>query len=88
MNFHGWIAIPLENKLRKIFGFDDRPIGTIFDADSIEGGSFYDVMCLILAKEKIEKWEDFANKYSQKDIEKMGIEDQYKVYQEFCNLIK
>ncbi len=45
MNFHGWIALPLETKAREI--------GISVSADSIECGQFIEVMFQILDSKKI-----------------------------------
>lgn len=47
-SFHNDIAIPLEYEARKAFGFKDRNRGLMFDADSIELGSFVEVMLMTL----------------------------------------
>lgn len=50
-NFHGDIAIQLEGDARIYYGWTDRPFTTIYDADSIEQGSFAECM-IILLREK------------------------------------
>lgn len=90
MNFHGYIAVPLEAILRRVFGFSDRPLGTVFDADAIESGFFYDAMCLILCKNNIENWYEFADKYIEmknKPGNEIGIEKAISVFKEFEELI-
>lgn len=47
-NFHNFIALPLENEARKLLSISDRPVGKIFDADSIEAGYFVEVMITLL----------------------------------------
>lgn len=58
------IAIDLERILCDEFGFDDRPYGTIFDADGIEHGMFCADMILLLRKRKINSV-DFENELNQ-----------------------
>lgn len=59
-NFHNDIALTLEYYARSTFGYPDRPAGTIFDADAIEGGTFVEVMMLILRKKT-----DYTNEISE-----------------------
>ena len=62
-NFHNDVAARLERVARSHFGFADRPFGTKFDADEIEGGSFAEVMVLLL-KDKYKNIEnDEANAF-------------------------
>ena len=50
-NIHGYIAYPLENYARGIFGLSyEATKDSIFSADSIESGSFVEVMLYVLRK--------------------------------------
>ena len=51
-NFHGDIAIALEDIASRHYGDIMRPVNKIYDADSIEQGSFVEVMLLLL-REKV-----------------------------------
>lgn len=62
MNTHEF-ALQVEQLLCFHFGFKSRPCGTVFDADAIERGFFYDAMCLLLCKKDVQGWTDFADKY-------------------------
>lgn len=62
MNGHA-IAVLLEAILCDEFGFDKRPIGTIFDADAIEHRMFCEDMILALRKKGID-CVDFENELS------------------------
>ena len=50
-NFHGDIAIALEDIASRHYGDIMRPVNKIYDADSIEQGSFVEVMLLLLRDE-------------------------------------
>ena len=69
MNFHGDIAISIEEIACKELGWDGRPGGTIFDADSIESGCFYESMIALLRIKyvyyKYDVVEEFARKYAE-----------------------
>ena len=56
-NFHGDIAVPLENIAKPPFGQIDRPETKIYDADVIETKSFIEVM-IILLREKTDMEND------------------------------
>lgn len=89
-NLHGNIAVRMEQILRKEFGFDDRPYGTIFDADAIEHGALYDGMCLVLCKRKINDREDFANEYAKykgKTLQEIG-DDVENFFNAFSKIIQ
>lgn len=47
-NFHGDIAIGLESIASRHYGDVGRPMKKIYDADAIEGGSFVEVMMMLL----------------------------------------
>lgn len=47
-NFHDDIALRLEMKARQLYGDSDRPYTKIYDADSIEGGCYAEVMINLL----------------------------------------
>ena len=47
-NFHGDIAIPLETDACMYYGEIGRPNGKIYEADSIEQGTFVETMILLL----------------------------------------
>lgn len=49
-NFHNDIALKLEGICRSYLKFQGRPMGTIFDADSIETSCFVEVMVYLLRK--------------------------------------
>jgi len=90
---HNDIGLPLELKLRTEFGFDERPAGTVFDADGIVNGFFYEAMNLLLVKKKIEKIKrnDFLYKYSHlanKTLSEIGVEEAVRIYDEFLKLLK
>jgi len=90
-NFHGYIAVPLEGKLRSLFGFRERPVGTVFDADSIENSFFYDAMCLILVRNAVENRTDFMDRYlylKGKSASEVEIREAIRIYDEFLSLIE
>ena len=47
-NFHGDIAIRLENIASQYYGDIGRPVTKIYDADAIEQGYFVEVMIMLL----------------------------------------
>ena len=47
-NFHNDVAIPLEGAACELFGDIGRPVNKNYDADAIEGGSFVEVMIMLL----------------------------------------
>ncbi len=47
-NFHGDIAIELENIATRRFGNIRRPVTKIYDADAIEASYFVEVMIILL----------------------------------------
>ena len=59
------VAIELEYMLCKEFGFKERPMGTIFDADSIELRMFYDDIVLMLYKCAKTDFIDFIDEICQ-----------------------
>lgn len=82
------IAIELESMLRKEFGFNERPRGTIFDADKIESYMFYDLLYLLLYKKSNKDWSNFANKtFEYKGINMNKIPEYEKIFDEFKSLI-
>lgn len=69
-NFHGDIAIKLEEIAKEYFGGINRPVNKIYDADCIEQYSFAEVMISILRYKTSnnndnEAIEDFINKCSE-----------------------
>lgn len=51
-NFRGYIAFPLEVVARRVLKLEEGEYrGTIFEADSIEGGTFVEVMLFLLRTE-------------------------------------
>lgn len=78
------IAIELEHMLRKEFGFPDRPIGTIFDADAIESRMFYDDMILLLHKNGKKDSTDFQDKiYEYRGVNMNQIPNYESMFEEF-----
>ena len=47
-NFKNDIGLPLESIARRFYRNTDRPFGKIYDSDSIETGSFIEVMVILL----------------------------------------
>lgn len=47
-NFHGDIAIELENIAVRYFGNIGRPVTKIYDADAIEASYFVEIMIILL----------------------------------------
>ncbi len=84
------VAIELEHMLRDEFGFDSRPRGTIFDADSIELYMFYDDMVLLLYKKGAKQGDpyEFMDRiYQYKGVNMNKIPDYEKIFDEFKSLI-
>lgn len=82
-NLHD-IAIDLEHVLRQTFNKDFSHSGTIFDADHIELGSFYDVLVIILYIKGKGDYTDFENKlYKFKGINMKDIPNCEKIFEEF-----
>ena len=82
------IAIELEYMLRKEFGFENRPRGTIFDADAIESYMFYDILHLLLYKKSNQDWCDFINKIFQyKGVSMNKIPGYEQIFEEFKLLL-
>lgn len=82
MNFHGWIALPLETKAREI--------GISVTADSIECGQFIEVMFQILDSKKI-SYEEFKKKclpYKCKHASDIPEEKSFELYNDFQSLIQ
>lgn len=87
-NFKGDIAQPLEFYARKALGFHDRPYNTIFDSDSIEMGTFIEVMEFLL-EEKGKSDSTFINKIKKyKGQSGKDIEDEIaaEIFEEFEKL--
>lgn len=55
-NFKNDIAVGLEHRVCNLYGYSDRPYGTIFDSDLIEMKTFAE--CMILA---IRKMSDYTS---------------------------
>lgn len=93
MSPHG-LAIALETTARRIMNFNDRPVGTIYNSDSIECGSFVEVMVMLLKvgnsfliDEKIEIFANKYNSYTGKSINDIGIETATAIYEDFNKLL-
>lgn len=81
MNFHGWVALPLETKAREI--------GINTSADSIECGQFVEVMFQILESMGI-TYEEFKEKclpYEGKTVSEISEKIAFELYDEFRSLI-
>lgn len=68
-NFHGDIAIPLEGTASSHYGRIGRPMGTIYDADAIDVGTFVEVMIILLRErtdmaDEIEGIDEFVRECS------------------------
>lgn len=94
-NFHGEIAFPLEGKAREVMGLIDRPVGTIFDADSIETGTFAEVMILLLRKkwgyldsEEVDAFVSGCAPYIQKYASEIPEEKTRSLYHRFKELFE
>ena len=82
------IASELESLLRNEFGFNDRPIGTIFDADAIENYMFYDDMVLLLNKKGTGNFNKFINdNYQHKGKNMNQITNYEEIFEEFNRLL-
>lgn len=82
-NFHGFIAIPLEQKV------NENLKNSEFNADSIECGNFVRAMYAILDCFKIENW-DFINlcsDYLDKPASKIPSNKAKEMFESFCKLI-
>ena len=78
------IAIELEYMLRDEFGFDCRPRGTIFDADSIELYMFYDDMNLLLHKKATKDYSEFLDEiYMYKGVNMNKIPNYEEIFEKF-----
>ena len=93
MTLHS-LALELETTARKIMNFNDSPIGTIYDSNSIEYENFIEVMVILLkvknnftADEKIEIFANKYNPYARKSMNDMGIETANAIYNEFKRLL-
>ena len=93
MTIHS-IALELEIKARGIMGFHDRPGGTIYDANSIECGSFVDVMVMLLKVKnnfaenlEIDNFADRYHSYDGKSMNEIGLEKVTAIYGEFQALL-
>ena len=89
MSTHG-ISLQLETTARKVMNFKNRPIGTMYDADSIESESFIEVMVLLLkvknnfaVKEEIENFADKYSFYIGKSVNTIGLEKATAICKEF-----
>ena len=83
------IAIELEHMLCDEFGFNDRPRGTIFDADAIEHRMFYDDMILLLAKKSkydSSEFEDEIYEYQGRNMNQIpNYEEIFEKFKSFIN---
>ncbi|MDE5569938.1 MAG: hypothetical protein K2J47_05385 [Ruminococcus sp.] len=82
MNFHGWIALPLEVMAKEN--------GINISADSIECGQFVEVMLQILKFKKVSS-KDFENKclpYQGKTVFEISEIKAFELYDDFKLLIK
>ena len=78
------IAVELENLLCKTFNINRRPHSTIFDADSIEHRTFYDVLELILFMKSKKEYYEFTNSICEyRGISMNKIPNVEKIYSEF-----
>lgn len=87
MDFHQ-IAIRLEHKAREILLYKDRPVKTIFDADSIECGHFIEGMILLLRIKSNFKENVDIDKFvsaAQPFLTKTGCELELSKAEEFYN---
>lgn len=86
-NVHS-IAVELESFLRDEFGFNDRPIGTIFDADAIESYMFYDDMVLLLHKKGTGDFNKFIDdNYEHKGKNMNEITNCEEIFEKFKRLL-
>ena len=82
------IAIELEYFLRNEFWFNDRPIGTIFDADAIENYMFCDDMVLLLHKKGTGNFNKFIDdNYQHKGKNMNQITNYEEIFEEFNRLL-
>lgn len=82
------IAIEIEHMLRKEFGFEERPRGTIFDADKIESYMFYDLLYLLLYRKSNKEWFGFVDKiFEYKGVNMNQIPEYEKIFEEFKSLL-
>ena len=93
MSLHS-LSLQLETVARKIINFSNRPIGTMYDADSIERGNFIEIMILLLKvknnfaeNEKIENFADRYHSYAGKPMTDIGMECASAIYDEFEALL-
>lgn len=83
-NFHGYIAIPLEQLGRKDIG------QTFYTADEIEAGDFVDAMAALLSINNI-KCSSFSSKcdaFVDKTASEIGAENAKELYSEFLGLYR
>lgn len=90
-NFHNDIALNLERIARNEYGFKDRPIDKIFDADMIESCTFVEVMIAILRQKTnmssnncdVEKFVEQSARFFNKSGLSIAPEEAEKLYELF-----
>lgn len=94
-NFKNQIAIRLELQARSLLGYNDRPVGTIFDADAIECGNFAEVMILLLRIKSSYRSDNSIDAFAKMCATYIGANGldldetiAVSLYQEFCDLFK
>ena len=83
-NFHGYIALPLEQLGRKDIG------QTFYTADEIEAGDFVDAMASLLSINNI-KCSSFSSKcdvFKDKPASEIGAENTKELYSDFLGLYR
>ena len=93
-SFHNDIAIPLEYEARKTFSFEDRNRDLMFDADSIELGSFVEVMLMTLYCKNnymrslaIESFAEHCRKYFRVNGNGIAKDDALEIFKKFKELL-
>lgn len=85
VNFHGYIAIPLEEIAKKLLLKQD------FSADGIESGNFVAIMALIVGShgdsEEAERFLRESSAYLGKSAREIGIDAALKIYDRFKKII-
>lgn len=95
-NAHGNIAVPLEFRAQEILNCDSMGVvGTIFQADSIESGTFAEAMIYLLVeyanRQCSEKNEEFIAKLAPflgKSLNHMDYTEASELFAEFEALVK
>ena len=93
-NFKNDIGLPLESIARRFYHNTDRPFGKIYDSDSIEIGSFVEVMVIMLREKtqyssEDDEIESFVNKcklYFGKSGHEIPPETASNLFEEFSDL--